>query len=323
MHHRRLDARIALVVLQERRPALVAGQHQQRLAGAHRRQLLVMHGEAAAAPAGQAAEVGREDRRRALLLQGRGGGEQHRQLQPRVVALVEERRREVGQVVDLGQRLLGQLDAAVARQVQPQRAAGRVRAGVVVAPDELQAQAVEIAEQLRVEGQALAHALAGLAGLRRQHAHQRIVEVDAHMGLAGQQRRRGGVFQVQLRGGGQTVAAQAELHLIAAADAQQQAVGIPAELLEAVPGFPARRRRVFACGRQQRRRQRLSRQQGQTGQPAMLDRVRTLHGLNSREAGITTADGVRGTKLNSQPTSSQTGCNTPCSHAGAYSSRRR
>ncbi len=71
-------------------------------------------------PAGQAAEVRGHHGTGALLGQRRCGTEHHRQLQARGIAWIEERQREVGQVILHRQQLSAQAQCAVAGQVHPQ-----------------------------------------------------------------------------------------------------------------------------------------------------------------------------------------------------------
>ncbi len=104
-----------------------------------------------APPAGQAAEVRGHHRRRPLLCQARRSGEHHWQFQPCCITRIEERQREVGQVVLHRQRLAAQAQRAVAGEIDPQRAVRRLFADVGVVADELQADLVEISNQARVQ----------------------------------------------------------------------------------------------------------------------------------------------------------------------------
>ncbi|MNC27825.1 hypothetical protein D3C75_760130 [compost metagenome] len=109
-------------------------------------------------------------------------------------------------------------------------------------PDELQAYPVEIAEQLRVQRQLTAHALAKLVLFHRHHAHQFVIQVHAQVRQVRQQRGRWRVVQLQAGFGGQAVTPQAEFDMLAVAHAQQQAVGRMPELLEGFRNRPVRYR---------------------------------------------------------------------------------
>ncbi len=92
LHRRAVDRRI---IAQEIRALLVGGEHHRVL----RRQRVVQRREGLPAPLRLAAEPGRQNARRALLGEIRLAGEHHRQRQRPIIAAVEERLREVRQLV--------------------------------------------------------------------------------------------------------------------------------------------------------------------------------------------------------------------------------
>ncbi|MCY1409887.1 hypothetical protein D9M71_252460 [compost metagenome] len=239
LQHRAVDLRKLLQVGEEGWAAVVGGKHDARCGlVATGRQAVVPHRESRLAPAGLAAEVGRQYRRRTLLSQARHATEHHRQFYFAGVARIEERQREIGQVVVQRQRLFVQLHLALAVKVKPQAAVRRVFADIGIVPDKLQTYPVEVAEQFRVQRQLATHTLAQLLFFHRNYAHQLVVEVDAQVRQVRQQGWRRRVVQLQAGIGGQAIATQAELNMLAVAYPQQQAVGRMSKLLEGFRNLP-------------------------------------------------------------------------------------
>ena len=147
------------------------------------RQRVVQHREVLTPPARPGAKPGRHDRRR--LLQGTiwCSGKDHRQRHRTAVTRIEERYREVREIVLHFQRLVSEVQHAAATDVQPQRTAGWVFTNLLVVADKLQPHAVKIGDKQRVDRHLGQRLFTQLFLGDRQHAHQLIIQVDLELRL--------------------------------------------------------------------------------------------------------------------------------------------
>ena len=175
-------------------------------------QRVVQHREVLASPARPGTKPGRYDRR--SLLQGtiRRAGKDHGQRHRAVVAWIEERYREVREIVLHFQRLVGEVQHAAATDVQPQRTAGRVFTNLLIVADKLQPHTVKVGDKQWVDRHLRQRLFAQLFLGDRQHAHQLIVQIDLELRLYRQQGWRRGVLQIQHGSGDHFIATHAKFN---------------------------------------------------------------------------------------------------------------
>jgi hypothetical protein len=148
------------------------------------------------------------------------------------IANIEERQRQLGQVVRQGDRRGLQFQAAGVADLGPQAGVQRVLAHHGVVTDQLQGQAVEPGDQVRRDIHHLLLQATGTFLGHRQAGRHLVVDHQVDLRQVGQQRRRVAVLQMQPGAGHHLIGAHVEAHAVATFDTAQVHGVVGTQLLE-------------------------------------------------------------------------------------------
>ena len=161
------------------------------------RDLIDQHRKMLAAPLRLGPEPGRQHRCRLLLLQRNRPGKYHGQHQLRIIARVEKRHREEGELIAHRQGLQLQIEAGIPIDIEPQGIAGRVFTDLLIVADEVQFEPVEILGVTGIKHHRGVAPLPHLLVNKGLYAHQLVIEIDLKLRNQRQQGRRRSEVQIQ------------------------------------------------------------------------------------------------------------------------------